>query len=84
MKKLYELGTQHPFDCGDGEPKGNLVRRGKELWLEPIKNDILQIYLNEDKDPTTKNTKIPENYFTLTLKSKDRSSEKKFVIEITK
>lgn len=45
MKNRYNLG-EYPFDCGDSEIKGCLVRRGKELWLELSKNDTLQICLD--------------------------------------
>jgi len=82
MQNNYNLGID-PFDCGVGKTEGKLVRRGKELWLEPATDDILQICLNDDNE-ITKNTKIPKDHFTLTLKSKDGSSEKKFVVEITK
>ena len=80
MKNRYNLG-EYPFDCGDSEIRGCLVRRGKELWLEPIKSDRLQIFLNQQK--ITKREKILKDYFSLTLNG-ENAVQKEFIVKITK
>jgi hypothetical protein len=80
MKNRYNLG-EYPFDCGDSEIRGCLVRRGKELWLEPIKSDRFQVFLNQQK--ITKREKILKDYFTLTLNG-ENAVQKEFIVKITK
>jgi hypothetical protein len=80
MKNRYNLG-EYPFDCGDSEIRGCLVRRSKELWLEPIKSDRLQVFLNQRE--ITKREKIFKDYFTLTLNG-ENAIQKEFIVKITK
>jgi len=80
MKNRYNLG-EYPFDCGDSEIRGCLVRRGKDLWLEPNKGNGLQICL--DQQEITIREKILKDYFTLTLNCENTNS-KEFLVKITK
>ncbi|MEI6327888.1 MAG: hypothetical protein WCP16_01560 [Pseudanabaena sp. ELA645] len=80
MKNRYNLG-EYPFDCGDSEIRGCLVRRGKELWLEPIKSDRFQIFFNGKK--IIKREKILKDYFSLTL-NRENTTSNEFVVKITK
>lgn len=80
MQNRYALG-EYPFDCGDAEIRGYLVRRGKHLWIEPIESDTLQIVL--DGQEITKREKISKDYFTLSLSCKN-STSKEFIIKIAK
>lgn len=80
MKNRYNLG-EYPFDCGDSEIRGCLVRRGKELWLEPNKSNGLQIRL--DQQEITIREKILKDYFTLTLNG-ENAVQKEFIVKITK
>jgi hypothetical protein len=79
MKNRYNLG-EYPFDCDDGELRGYLERKGKELWIKPT-TDILQIFL--DGQEITKREKVLKDYFTLTLNC-ENAVQKEFIVKITK
>ena len=82
MKPSYKLGEEDPFDCSCGQTNiGCLVRRGKDLWLEPIANDSFQIFLDAEK--IIKKKKILTNYFTLKL-NRQNVTLKEFIVNITK
>ncbi|MBD2175673.1 VWA domain-containing protein [Pseudanabaena sp. FACHB-1998] len=80
MKNRYNLG-EYPFDCGDSEIRGYLLRRGKDLWLEASKNDTLKIFL--DGQEIVQREKILKENFTLTLNC-ENSNPKEFLVRITK
>ncbi len=82
MKPSYRLGEEDPFNCSFGHINiGFLVRRGKELWLEPIANDSFQIFLEGEE--VIKKRKISANYFTLKLNHQNDTLEE-FIVNIIK
>ncbi len=81
MNKRYELGNEYPFDCGDGEKRGDLIREGKNLWIKPNLGNDLQIFL--DGEEVTKKQKIQKKFFTLTFNRKS-GGEKEFRVSITR
>jgi hypothetical protein len=79
-RNRYELG-QDPFDCEDSEERGYLVRRGKDLWIQPIQGNEFKILV--DGDEINRNEKITKNYFTVKLTTKNNRSYE-FIVKITK
>jgi len=80
MRNRYELG-QDPFDCEDSEERGYFVRRGKDLWIQPIQSNEFKILV--DGDEINRNEKITKNYFTVKLTTKNNRSYE-FIVKITK
>jgi len=80
MLNRYELGKGY-FDCEDSEERGYLIRRGKDLWIQPIKGNEFSILVDDNE--INRDEKVTKNYFTVKLTTRNNNSYE-FIVKIAR